>query len=439
MIDARAHLRTLVGQEIQTLTSGKPNRILRIEGDDVIVGTGRTPGGRPVPIEWLQDAVDLLLREGEVGVDVETLGHRGAFVGAFLATLPGTVVELTSPRQIRLVGRGHGEVDEGAPSLPPIVLRSGVRIDDTLELALTFVEQDGSYQSYDRAPVAQDDVLAEPDIRVANAMIARMSPRVIAAIYQRASVINAALAEIPPDASLAAPDDEIPWQELEALMRAMDGIPEVRLARQTKVLHKKRPALIPILDSVLETYLQRVDQVPRRVDAARYAVELVRSYKRELDANLVAIQALQSELRRRGIDLTECRLLDLFLWAYSGTYTPLFLRDEASRQPAPAPVAVDDAGGRAIDVEVFRDDEAGYLSWLTAHPGGFVLNTARSPRPNYLILHRATCRTITGRPTRGGPWTGPYIKVCADDELQIAAWTGRTVGAPPTRCGICFG
>jgi hypothetical protein len=102
VIDARAHLQTLVGEEIRTLSEQRPNRILRIEGDEVIVGTGKSPAGRPVPIQWLQDAVDLLERPGEVAVDVETLGHRGAFVGAFLATLPGTVVRPTTPRRVAL-------------------------------------------------------------------------------------------------------------------------------------------------------------------------------------------------------------------------------------------------------------------------------------------------------------------------------------------------
>ena len=328
-------------------------------------------------------------------------------------------------------------------SLPTIVLRNGTRIDGALELALEFVEHDGSYQSYDLAPVEQDDVLTESDVRVANAMIARMSPRVIADIYARAPVINSALSQIAPSASLVAAEDAIPWQALEELMRAMDGIPEVRLARQTKVLHKKRPGLIPILDSVLETYLRRVDGLRRTGDPARDAVGLIRSYKRELDANVLPLQSLQQELRRRGIDLTECRLLDLFLWAYSGTYTPLFRREEASASTGRFAVAEAAAHAAplstpAIEVEAFRDDDGGYLAWLAAHPAGFVLNVARSPRPNYLILHRATCRTISGRPTRGGPWTGPYIKVCSDDELQIAAWTGKTVGAAPTRCGVCL-
>jgi hypothetical protein len=99
VIDARSHLQTLVGTEMRTLTEERKNRIIRIEGDEVIVGTSKSPDGRAVPIQWLQDAIDVLLRDGEVAVDVETLGHRGAFVGAFLATLLGTC-----------------EVDNAAPS-----------------------------------------------------------------------------------------------------------------------------------------------------------------------------------------------------------------------------------------------------------------------------------------------------------------------------------
>jgi hypothetical protein len=332
-------------------------------------------------------------------------------------------------------------------TLPPLVLRNGTRIEAVLQTALDFLDQDTSYRNYDLADVQEDDVLTEADISVANAMIARMSPEVIARIYQRAPVINAALAQVPRRASLAEPPASIPWQAIEELMRAMEGITEVKLARQTKVLHKKRPALIPILDSVVATYLRRVDGLRRTGDPAREAVELIQSFKRALDANLPALRALQGELRRLDIDLTECRLLDLFLWGYSGTYTPLYLRAEAGVPPASvarrtsAPAAASSAGNRtsipALDVEIFRDDDAGYLGWLIAHPAGFVLNMARSPGPNYLILHRATCRTISGRPTRGGPWTGAYIKVCSDDSLQIAAWTGKHVAAAPTRCRVC--
>ena len=102
MIDIRSHLESLAGEEIETLTTRRPNRILRIEDEEVIVGTVKSPNGRPVPIEWLEDAADLLVRDGEVAVDVETLGHRGAFIGAVLATLPGAVVRPTTPRRVAL-------------------------------------------------------------------------------------------------------------------------------------------------------------------------------------------------------------------------------------------------------------------------------------------------------------------------------------------------
>jgi hypothetical protein len=90
----------LVGTEIYTLTNRRPNRILRVEGGEVIVATGKSPAGQPVPIQWLEDAAQMLVLRGEVSVDVETLGHRGAFIGAFLATLPGVVVRSTTPRTI---------------------------------------------------------------------------------------------------------------------------------------------------------------------------------------------------------------------------------------------------------------------------------------------------------------------------------------------------
>lgn len=265
----------------------------------------------------------------------------------------------------------------------------------------------------------------------------------MAGISARSSAIGAALRDIPTSASLVADETAIPWTALEELFRVLDGIPEVRLARQTKVLHKKRPALIPILDAVVEGYLRGVEDLRRTPDAAAYAIALIRSYKRELDANLTVFQRLRRDLLKRGKDLTECRLLDLFLWAYSGTYTPLFQRAEqpspGARSSPPARALQQSAGtsSRAFAVEVFRDDDDEYLAWLAAHSDGFVLNVARSPRPDYLILHRASCRTIGGRPTRGGPWTGPYVKVCSDDELHIAAWAGREVGAAPRRCAIC--
>lgn len=71
---------------------------------------------------------------------------------------------------------------------------------------------------------------------------------------------------------------------------------------------------------------------------------------------------------------------------------------------------------------VFQDDDAGYLLWLSEHPSGVVLNLPRSGNAATSRLHRVGCRTIEGEPPRGGPWTGPYIKICADDAADVRAW-----------------
>ena len=73
-------------------------------------------------------------------------------------------------------------------------------------------------------------------------------------------------------------------------------------------------------------------------------------------------------------------------------------------------------------VEQFVDDDPGYLDWVARHPDGFVINTGRTPTFSYLMLHRARCGTITGRPARGTTFTGDYAKVCGGrGELEAFA------------------
>jgi hypothetical protein len=99
--DIRSVLAGLEGQTIATLT-GKPNRVLRVTGDTVWVGTARSPHGKPVPIAEIQAAADQLFARGEVEIDDRIVGYRSAFVGAVLATLPNTIAKV-NPRRISLV------------------------------------------------------------------------------------------------------------------------------------------------------------------------------------------------------------------------------------------------------------------------------------------------------------------------------------------------
>ena len=78
--DAREVLKNLIGKTIRTLT-GRPNKVLGLEGDEVRVATTRSPKGTLVPIAWVQDALDRLATDGDIEISVESVGCRSAFVG----------------------------------------------------------------------------------------------------------------------------------------------------------------------------------------------------------------------------------------------------------------------------------------------------------------------------------------------------------------------
>jgi hypothetical protein len=88
---------------------------------------------------------------------------------------------------------------------------------------------------------------------------------------------------------------------------------------------------------------------------------------------------------------------------------------------------------------IFIDEEDGYRRWLRENPRGFVLNILRNLAPSYLMLHRATCGTITGRPTRGEHWTRDYAKVCAPRRDEIETWARTQLGKTPAACQHCLG
>jgi hypothetical protein len=89
-------------------------------------------------------------------------------------------------------------------------------------------------------------------------------------------------------------------------------------------------------------------------------------------------------------------------------------------------------------MRIFEDDAAGYLAWVESHQHGLVVNTTRKPDPRYLMLHRASCGTIRGKPARGDRWTtGQFIKACSETRAALDHWARQTVGGELTPCRLC--
>ena len=193
--------------------------------------------------------------------------------------------------------------------MAPVVLRNGVEIEDPLGAVLGFVEARWAYDVADPPEPASFD---ESDLRLANRGGARISAAEIDGILERRRAIERALRTIAPLASLAA--SSVPWPELRQLFDAFADIRGVGLSKMTKSLHRKRPALIPMLDSVVQKYLEDDDPGAKAPFGDR-ALGLVRGYKSDLDRNRAGVRAVQQELTRRGYEVTEVRILDLLIWS----------------------------------------------------------------------------------------------------------------------------
>ena len=87
----------------------------------------------------------------------------------------------------------------------------------------------------------------------------------------------------------------------------------------------------------------------------------------------------------------------------------------------------------------FRNEDAAYSRWIsdTANQAGYVVNSYRVPDQSYLVLHRATCHSISGQPTNGKSWTRDYTKTCSGDLTELKEWSEGEIHRALTGCGLC--
>lgn len=92
------------------------------------------------------------------------------------------------------------------------------------------------------------------------------------------------------------------------------------------------------------------------------------------------------------------------------------------------------------EVIEFMDDDTEYLRWLNSHTEGYVLNTTRNKSPEYMVLHRAYCHSISkysGNAKQGGFTERNYMKVCTEKLDSLRNWVkrnGRPNGTFSSEC-----
>jgi hypothetical protein len=128
------------------------------------------------------------------------------------------------------------------------------------------------------------------------------------------------LAQIPADADLRDYDPGSP--QLRELFEAAVSIKGVLVPVATKVLHRKRRRLIPMLDNVVLAHYLKVggpDKLPWRTQdkarAAQVAVEVLSLFREDLIACYEPLSALSSMAAEAGRPVTPLRILELLIWS----------------------------------------------------------------------------------------------------------------------------
>jgi hypothetical protein len=210
---------------------------------------------------------------------------------------------------------------------------SGFEVEKPREVLFGFVREE--YDIYDGVKVAQDNELRVVEIALSAMLNSRISGNTGGEIWRKERTnVEEALAEIRAGVDLLEIPEDAPIPDEPAIGRAVTAIcrvPWSKLSVATKILHKKRPGLIPILDSVVEGhYWPRWCPTERGRSWGDYAIALTRLIHRDIVSVAGELQEFRCALRERGTPLSGCRILDVLMWAVlSGNET--YYRDIAKQ------------------------------------------------------------------------------------------------------------
>lgn len=198
---------------------------------------------------------------------------------------------------------------------------SGCTIPSPLQRACAFFAEEYAY--YDALPdddpnrIGVIDVLAPV---MMNAFSFGMGASKLRAIHQGlATACDPLLGSISPEADLAA--DDPPLAELRSLLDAAISVHGVLIPVATKVLHRKRPALIPMLDNVvIGYYLEALGESRLRGRtqdhrAAQVALFVTEAFRRDLLACGGRLDSLRQAMGAEGYKVTSVRLLEVLIWS----------------------------------------------------------------------------------------------------------------------------
>jgi hypothetical protein len=195
----------------------------------------------------------------------------------------------------------------------PLELPSGLSIAHPLARLRAFLTEE--FEFYDALPSEDPNHVSAIDVLATVAVNSFINDAAKVRTVQRgmAKACDPSLAEIPEEADLRSFD----LDAVRSLLHEAVQVRHVLVASATKVLHRKRRALIPMLDSVVIRHYLPTTSLAALEDsrrAAEAAVPALVAFRQDLMDSWGLLSDKCQVLESEGFPITPLRALELLVW-----------------------------------------------------------------------------------------------------------------------------
>lgn len=262
------------------------------------------------------------------------------------------------------------------------------------------------YRGYDDCHDISD-IVTQENIRAANRLFARIGETVAKRIMQSPH-IRCVLSQVPNTnlGEMGDPDWELCSKKLRDAFGAFCSLNGVGIAVTTKILHLKRPELIPIIDSFVAKFLlgREITNITNKRALASIGVECTDVVRQDIRRNAETFAKLQARLSDLTIPLTKVRLYDILAWSTEkwdvrGDLAALYGTPKASVKGHPYPSSSAPGVAYAKDTDTSKTQVSwreiktleGLREAVKGNRGYIVITDSANPNK----IHRPICSRIS--------------------------------------------
>lgn len=167
-----------------------------------------------------------------------------------------------------------------------------------------------AFRYYDDAPATPPNTILPTDICITITLNSRAGYKQVHSVIQHKANIEEALSQVPVELTLLDSIDDSMKEKLNFLFKNI-CVPHIRLSTGSKILHRKRPSLIPIMDRNIQHHYRSIIQ-DAGVESDK-AIQIMGQFKNDLAQNHNLLKAL-IENDSRLSHVGPLRLLEALIW-----------------------------------------------------------------------------------------------------------------------------